>query len=236
MGTMAVPLMLAAASAGASAYNTRRTERRQDRALADKIRTQGRKQQEADARVNAALDTMARSNPAADRAAALSEYVAQLQANRGNLSALGGQAGRVSDAYTEAASDAALGVAADTNARAGLMATQDGSGRMREREGRGQSRLGTDIGLIRREAEGLAALDEMRIRNIRRNPWLDAAATVLGAMAGSGVGAKTAASGMAGAKHGIGNVSGIGTGLAGGTRYAPERRAVDPFAGYGRMR
>lgn len=201
MGAMAVPMLLSGASAAANVANTRRTERRQDRALADKTRRQGQKQREADARVNATLDTMARSRPHSDRAAALSEYVAQVAANRGNMAGAAGQAGRTSDAFADAASDAALGVAAETSERAGQMSIQDGAGRQREREGRDQVRLGGDIGLIRREADGLAYLDDMRIRNIRRNPWLDAAASVLGGMAASGVGVKSApgGSGMAGA-------------------------------------
>lgn len=237
MGVMAVPLMMAAASAATSAYNTRRTAKKQDRALAEKIRTQGRKQQEADARVNATLDGMKGSNPAAERAAALSEYVAQVRANNGGQSGLGTQAGRTSDAFTEAAADAALGVTQATDRLAGQMATQDGATRQRQREGREQVGLGTDIGMIRREADGLAYLDDMRINAIRRNPWLDAASAVMGAMAG-GMGAGAGAGGgMAGAANGLGNLAGIGAGLAGGSRYMPRPpvpiSAANPFGGYG---
>lgn len=234
---VAIPLALALGSAGVSAYNTRRTEKKKDRATAEKIRTQGRKQQEADARVNATLDKMAGSNPAGDRQAALSEYVAQVQANRGTAGAIGAQGGRVSGAYADAAADAALGVNAATAEQAGLMATQDGATRMRQREGSEQAGLGTDIGMIRREADGLAYLDDMRINSIRRNPWLDAASAVLGGMssagvgAGIGAGAKSAAAAKA---AGMGGTAGIGAGLAGGSRYAPMRVApVNPFARYG---
>lgn len=243
MGALAVPLLLAGGSAAASAYNTRRTEKKQDRALADKIRNQGRKQQEADAKVNATLDGMKGSNPAGDRAAALSEYVAQVQANKGNMNALGAQGGRTSDAYAQAASDAALGVASETADTAGLMATQDGATRMRVREGSDQARLGTDLGLVRREADGLAYLDDMRINSIRRNPWLDAASAVMGAMAGGMGGAGAgAASGATATSLGMGATGGIGAGLAGGSRYAPKRAAPItaanpfgkvPFGGYG---
>jgi len=235
MGVGAVPLLLAGASTAASAINTRRTERRQDRALADKIRNQGRKQREADARVNAEIDSMAGSSGRADRSAALSEYVAQVAANRNNMNALGEQRGNVSDAYAQAARDASLGAAAETDARAGLMAVQDGAGRMRDREARNQVRLGGDLGLIRREADGQAYLDDMRVRSIRRNPWLDAAAAVLGGMAASGIGAGTgAASGRVATALGMGSPAGIGAGLAGGTRYAPPPAVFDPFARYGR--
>ena len=231
---MGIELALLAAAAGASAYNTQRTARRQDRALANKIRTQGRKQQEADAKVNAELDTMRQSNPAQDRAATLAEYVNQVRANAGQMTALGRQAGNVSDAYAQAANDAALGVASETDARAGLMAVQDGVGRQRDREGRSMVGLGTELGLIRREADGLAYLDDLRISGIRRNPWLDAASQVLGGMAGSMGGKAGMDPTMAGAGSGLGNVSGIGAGLAGGTRYAPRPAIVDPFAAYGR--
>jgi hypothetical protein len=236
MGVMAVPMLFAAAAAGVSAYNTNRTEKKKDRALAEKIRTQGKKQQEADAKVNAALDGMAGSNPARDRASALSEYVAQVRANQGNVNTLGAQTGRVSDAYAQAANDAALGVNTEVADTAGLMATQDGATRQRQREGRDQARLGTDIGLVRREADGLAYLDDMRIAGIRRNPWLDAASAVLGAMGGGmGAGAGAGAAGsMAGASSGLGSVAGIGAGLAGGSRYAPKAGVADPFAKYGR--
>lgn len=236
MGQLAIPIMMSVAAAGVSAYNTNQTAKKQDRATAEKIRRQGQKQREADARVNASLDEAAASNAAGDRAAALNEYVAQVRANRGNMTALGNQAGRVSGAFEDAANDAAMGVAAETGDRAELMATQDGATRMRDRENRGQVRLGGDLGLIRREADGLAYLDDMRIRNIRRNPWLDFASAALGALAGAGAGgaAAGAGSGAAATGMGMGSTAGIGAGLAGGTRYLQAAQTSNPFAMYGR--
>jgi hypothetical protein len=232
---MGIELALMAAAAAASAYNTQRTAKKQDRALANKIRTQSRKQQEADSRVNAELDQMGRSSPAQDRAAALAEYVNQVRANAGRGTALGSQLGNVSNAYAKAADDAAMGVASDTSELAGLMATQDGVTRQRDREGRAMANLGTDLGLVRREADGLAYLDDLRINGIRRNPWIDAASQALSGLAGGmGAGAGRAAgsaSASAATRAGLGNVAGIGAGLAGGTRYGPQ--VNDPFARYG---
>ncbi|WP_287278531.1 hypothetical protein, partial [Ralstonia sp.] len=195
MGQLAIPLVMAAASAATSAVNTRRTERRQDRLMADGIREQARKQRQVDARINSELDGLTKSSAARDRADALSEYVAQIAGNRGNIAALGNQAGRVSDAYADAASDAALGVADETEARAGLMAIQDGSGRQRQGEGRAQTRLGGDIGLLSGEAGGLDRLNRMRVAGVRRNPWLDFASAALGALAGAGAGGAAAGAG-----------------------------------------
>lgn len=240
MGALAIPLMLAGGSAAASAINTRRTAKKQDRAAAEKIRNQGRKQQEADARVNATLDGLKASNPQAERAGALAEYVAQLRANNGGQSGLGTQVGRTSDAFADAAADAALGVSETTGRLAGQMATQDGATRQRQREGRDQVALGADIGMIRREADGQAFLDDMRINSIRRNPWLDFASAALGSLAGAGAasaaagGKSGALTGMAGAANGLGSLGGIGAGLGGGTRYLKAAQANNPFAMYGR--
>lgn len=237
MGALAVPLMFAAAAAGTSIYNTRQTEKRQDRALAEKIRQQSKKQQEADARIAETLTGLQGSNPAVERAQALADYVAQVRANAAGMGALGQQGGAVSDAYARAAEDAAMGVSDYIGGQAELMARQDAAGRQREREGRTVAGLGTNLGLIEREARGQAMLDDMRVNSIRRNPWLDAASAVLGAMAGGmGAGAAAPAGGAAGSglASGLGSTAGIGAGLAGGTRYAQRPAIVDPFAAYGR--
>lgn len=185
----AVPIGMAVAGAGAGAINTRRTARRQDRALADSIRNQRASQRQMDASIAQQLTDMQGSRQAGDRAAALSEYLAQLQAAAGGMAAPGVQVGRTSDDFQDAVQAAALGAAEAVNTRAGQMATQDATERMRTREASSQRRLAEELGLFEREARGQARLDQMRIEGIRRNPWLDAASGVLSGLASAGVGA-----------------------------------------------
>jgi len=189
MGVAAVPLLLAGGGQALSAINTNRTARRQDRAMADLINNQREHQRQAAGRINAGVDRLSASSPAADRAAALAEYIAQIRANQANVGGLGNQPGRTSSAFADAVGQALATAAGETEQRMGWMATQDAAGRQREREERDRVGLATDVGLIGRAARGQRNLDNMRASNIQRNPWLDAASQVMMGLAQGGVGA-----------------------------------------------
>lgn len=227
MGAFAVPLALAGGSAAASGINTRNTARRQDRALATRIRNQAQHQQQADARIADTLGMLAASNPQADRANALEQYVSILRANRGGFDDLGGPGGRVPRAFVEASTQAMADAHAGNMLRADQLAVQEAAGRMRDREATAQMRLASDLGMLARAARGRAGLDDMRARSIQRNPWLDALSQAMGGMAMSGVGARAPTPTMA-------QATGWGAPLPAGVRqpvnFAPHLR----FGGGGR--
>lgn len=177
MGTESVwvPLVVAAVSAGAQYYNTQQTAHRQDNALAQQIRDQAAQQREADARVTKTVQDTAASNPDAARASALDQYVTQLKRHQaaadGNLAMpVGG-----SDAFKADAAKAAMGVQDYGTKFADLMSRIDAPALQRQQEAFNFGDLGTDLTNIKRNAAGQDFLDELRLRSIRRNPWVDMA-------------------------------------------------------------
>lgn len=203
--TVAVGLALAAAGGAVSYSNTKRTERNTDNALFNQISTQRREQQKADAKVNEQVQELEASTSADEQAARQTEYMDNLRAKTGNLTAgltpaIGSAAFRA-----DAAGDAAdvTQYAADT---AGLMSRIDAANLQRQGESFGFGNLATDLNLIGREASGLNWLDELRVKRAsQRNAGLDALAAFLGGaggavagMGGSGGGTTgyTAPSGM----------------------------------------
>ena len=89
------------------------------------------------------------------------------------------------DAFREDAASAAGRVQAGAADSAGLLSRIDAPGLQRQGEAFSYGRLGTDLGLINREAKGQAFMDDLRLKAIRRNPWLDAASSLMGGAAGA---------------------------------------------------
>lgn len=206
----ALALGLAAAGTGLNAYNTYRTGRRQDDEAARGIRQQAMRQREADAKVAEEVDKMEGSNAAEKRAERLGQYMTQLARTRqtaeGGLTSLVGGEDFQSDL---AAARDDLGAYGGSTAN--LMAGIDAPGLQREGEGVRQSRLATALGLIGRESQGDAWINELRMRAIRRNPWMDAGGALLTGLGGSlPTGAASAASGAGGVASGA---TGLGAGL-----------------------
>ena len=174
---------LAAASAGTQYVNTEHTASRQDQAAAQAIRNQGQLQKKANADVNKAVAKVADSNSADARNGRLNDYMTQLRKNRSQVQAgsepiIGSQTFRTDAA--QAGNDANK-YAATT---AGLMASMDAPQIQRRNEGFDYGRLATDLALVGRQSRGQNFLDQLRLRNIRRNPELDLASGLMSAAAG----------------------------------------------------
>lgn len=178
-----VPLLLTAASGAATYVNTQNTAKRTDNALADQIRNQGRKQSEADAKVNAEVAALENSRSEEHRAKSLDSYMDTLRKGRGQLEA--GLTPTVgSDVFRADSADAAGDVQDFAADRAGLMARIDAPTDQRREEGFGYGRLGTDLDLIGREAAGLDWIDQLRVKRAsQRNAGLDALSALLGGAA-----------------------------------------------------
>lgn len=189
MGTgaeLAIPAIIAAVGAGASYANTKRTERKQDNALADKIRNQRRTQGEIDNKVNELVTKTGESDPKASITQAQQGYMQQLLAGKAQAnSGLGNVAG-ASDAYQKDSANAALGIANDGKDLASLFARIDAPAAQRRQEGTDAIRASQGIDMLRRNAGGDAYLDDLRLGAIRRNPLLDAVAAAASSYGQSG--------------------------------------------------
>ena len=205
MGTGAefiVPALLAAGSAGVSYYNGRQTAKRQDNVVAQQIRQQGVRQQEADRAIASAMQERATQGAESDRAAIGSQYLDQVRAAQANAQRGLGQVGAVSNAYQQDANNAALGIG-DYGARtADLMARIDAPTQQRQREGIADARTAMELDQIGRRSRSDDYLANLRLQGVQRNPWLDLASSAMGIGAGymAGTGQPSLAGIQAGAK------------------------------------
>lgn len=193
---MGTEVLMLAAAAALSYYNSDRTQKKQDAAAATQIQNQGRAQRAIDERVANQVASLEGSTAADERAQALQGYMDTLGKNRRVLNAgLSPEAGSI--AFRGDSAAAAGDVQDYATKAAGLMARIDGAGMQRQGEGFGYGHLATDTGVLARNAAGQSYLDELRLRRIKRNPWLDAASGVLSGMAGAGMntGAQTGGGG-----------------------------------------
>lgn len=201
MGAAAVPLIMAGVSAGANYYNTQQTTKRQDNELARQIMAQGQRQQAADKLVNDQVLRQSQSNPAEAQRKSLDEYLTQLQRTQGNATSGLRQAGAVSDRFGEDASAAGGDIAASGQQTAGILSRIDAPKMQRQEEGIQFGRLASDLDRVRAQSASDAYLGDLRLKSIRRNPWLDALAT----------GASAFASGYSGGSGLTGGASAGGT-------------------------
>lgn len=184
MGTEAlwVPLVLGAASAGATAYNSRRVANKQDATAAAGIRKQAENQRQANQRLQQTLEFAQQSKPDEVRDKARDQYLNILQSRAGQARASLAPRG-VSSAYDQearASSKASEDLASNF---AGLMARMDAPALQRQQEQFSYGNLGMDFDRIRGNVGGDEFLNRLQMAGIRRNPWLDAGAAVAGGVA-----------------------------------------------------
>jgi hypothetical protein len=192
MGAAALPLVALAVGTGAQVYNTNRTARKQDETLAAGIRQQAGEQRRADQRVSEAIGAIEQSSPADAIREARQGYQTAIQGTEGMARA--GQAiSGLSDEYDAASRDASRTASGNVSNIADLLSRIDAPLMQRQNEGFIASDLSTDLGVIRRKAQGQDQLARLRASQIRNNPWIDAFA---GAVQGYG---STLGGGTAGA-------------------------------------
>lgn len=180
-------IAMALAAAAASAYNTNRTLNKQDNQAAEGIRRQQRIQREADARVASELAKVKGSNPqdeaAANQAMMLEQIAgAQAKARRGLQ-----MTGATSADYRDAAGAASAGATDYASQIASLLAQTDAAQQQRQQEGFDRADLATDIGVIARRSRGDQFVNDLKVRGIRRNPWIDMAAQAASGYASGGM-------------------------------------------------
>jgi hypothetical protein len=195
-------LIVGALGAGASAYNTYNTARKQDNEVARQIRAQSQLQDQANQRVAQAITEQATSSPDDERQASLDSYLKQLSKTSGNATNGLNAVGAVSDRYTSDADAAAGDIASTGQTTADIMSRIDAPVRQRQNEGISFGRLASDIDRLGQKSASQDYIGQLRLNSIQRNPWLDAAATaasIYGMTGGlSGGGLMGASSGTAG--------------------------------------
>lgn len=200
-----IPYAVMALATAAQVQNQRSTLKKQDAQAAQGIRNQSAKQREADAVVDQQVQEISQSTAADERQEALGSYMDTLRRGRGmSESGLEGAIG--GDAFRADSAAAAQGVQQYGADNAALMARIDAPGMQRRNEAFGYGRTATDLSLLGRESAGQAFIDELRLRAIQKNPWVDAAAGV----------AMGAAQGMTGAQSGAGGATKTGANRKGG--------------------
>lgn len=172
-----VSAAVAIAAATADYENNRQVARKQDNELAANLRNQAALQQQENVKTNQLIQKTAQSTPDAAKGDLLGKFMAQIKADGGNATRPLGQAGAVSNAYTKAANDAALGVSDYGTTNANLLSAIDAPAIQRQAEAANLSRYGTQLNDLKRQSSAAEFLSQMRLQSIRPNPWLSAVAT-----------------------------------------------------------
>jgi len=180
-----VATAIAIIGAGVNYHNTEQTKKRQDNELGLQIQQRAARQDEADKEVMKTVAERAANSGDSARSSMLDQYMNQVRAAQGSATTGLRQVGGVSDAYRQAANDAALGISDYAGDTASLMSRIDAPVRQRQGEAQQNAQLSTALSLIGNRSAGQDFLSNLRLQGIRRNPGLDAFVQVANAYAGS---------------------------------------------------
>jgi hypothetical protein len=191
MGTEAawVPLVISALGTGATAYSAREQAKDADQVAAQGIRQQASRQREADEQVSAEVGALEKSSPEAARQQATEAFMGQLRRTRGQAVS-GGPTGASSGRYNADLDEAGSDVQNFGSKVASTMARINAPGLQRQAEGQGFARLASNLSTVGRNSGGDAFLNQLRLRGVGKNPWLEGGGQIL-----TGVGNGMAASG-----------------------------------------
>ncbi len=179
-----LPVALALGSAGLSWWNQEQLAEKQDRQAARTITNQAAEQRKADAKLADLVKNLGASNQEDERAQQQQSYLDTLRLGAAS-SGVQPVMGNVSDAYRAGTAAANEDVASFGADRAGLLARMDAPQLQRMNEGILFSNAVTDLGQIKRGASGQAYLDDLRLKSMRANPWVDALSQAGTAYAGN---------------------------------------------------
>lgn len=185
----AIPYIAAALGTAATIYNTNRTAKKQDAALAQGIAQKAATQRKADQKIAAAVEQLGVSSPAAERQQTMAAFQDALRGTE-QQAAAGQTLGGLSKAYDEATQAGSSRANQYVQGVAKALSAIDAAGLQRQREGFGTADLSTNLRILGREQEGQDFLSRLKAQSIRRNPWIDAfagAAKAYGSGAGGNV-------------------------------------------------
>jgi len=187
IATTTVLAMAALAAAGASAYNTQQTAKKADNIAAQGIRKQSENQRRVNAKLQETIGKTAESNSEDAKRAANDSYINQVQ-NKLATGTAGLAKRGISQQFDEMAGQAS-GQASDYAGKiASLLSRIDAGTMQRQAEGNMMGDFQFDVGPEASNIQGDAFLNDMALRNVRRNPYIDFAASALGSYSRSGTG------------------------------------------------
>lgn len=180
-----IGLILSAAGTATGAANQQRALRKQDRAAAQGLRSQGELQRQAANRATSELQDFSRSGPEGEQAASLDAYMNALRASQPSTEGSLPGVAMANPRYAEDVADSRQRVGADSAARAGRASVIDAAGMQRLREGQGIGRASAEIGELGRQSNAEDYLTRLRVAGIQPNPWVGAAGQIMQGVGGA---------------------------------------------------
>lgn len=213
----AIALALMAASTAATAYNAKQTGDKADNQAASGIRQQAANQAEVNSRLNKTIGDVGKSTLAPVRDATTKNYLNQVQTSLAQANAGLNQRG-ISQQFDEMAGGAANDAKDYGDNAAKLLGTIDAAGMQRQNEGNQFGKLGQDLSIMEGNIKGDAFLNEMKMRGIKRNPYIDLAAGLMSSGAGA---AASSGTGTYGGQTGFNSSADLGTAANGSSNIYP---------------
>jgi hypothetical protein len=190
-------MVLAGIAAAASAYNTDQTAKHADHVAADGIRRNSALQEDTNKRLNKTISDARKSTPDDERKTAQAQYLQTVRSQLGQANS-GLAAKGLSSQFDQLAGQEAGQTKDFGDTLSGLMARMDAPVLQRQREGNTYGNLGMDMTRIGSDMSGNDFLTRLRASNVRRNPWIDlAASSINGAASNYGGGSSGGGSGAA---------------------------------------
>lgn len=189
-----VATAFAVAAALGTAYNTDQTAKRQDQNAARGIQNQAKVQQDANRRILQTVSDAKKSTSDDERRKANENYLQTVRAKLG--SANQGLAARgISKQFDELAGGEAAANDDFGQVLSGLMARMDAPLQQRRNESASYGNLGMDLTRLGSNSSAEDFLTRLRQQSIRRDPWIDFAASAANGYAANYTGGGTGTSG-----------------------------------------
>jgi hypothetical protein len=177
---VAVPLVLSALSAGASAYNTRKVQNEQSDIAAQGMLAQRNNQQEADAQVAEGVGQLERSSPEAAQKEATDAFLSQLRRSRDQAV---GESGIGGDEFKSDMGQVQKDVTDYGVRNADVQGRINAPGLQRQQEGVTMGRVASNLNRIGRASNADQFLTQLRMGSVQANPWVNAGAQIGGGVA-----------------------------------------------------
>jgi len=166
--------VVAGAGQGIMALNDYLTSQDVDKAMGRSIADRGRFQDKIDERLMGEIGSLRALSPEEERASAMNDFVMRLRSARASQPTSYGARGTVSDREAAGLKELSSDLGVFGNREADITARIDSQRRMREKEGLGLSRAGSDVRLLGNQMSSMDFLNQLRLaRKSRKNPWLD---------------------------------------------------------------
>jgi hypothetical protein len=206
-------------------YNQNQAANKQDAALAAGYRQQGQLQGQANQATQKLISQYQNSSAKPYQQQAVGQFLQAVNANAGDATQPLNQVGATSDAYKQAAKNAALGISTYGKTNANLMGAMDAPQMQRQALTGDQLAYGSQVGNIEQQSRTAQFLAQLKAQSIQPNPWLTGLSGLMTSFGGA------AASGAAlRGLNSVGSASAAGSG-AGSTLTGSDGLTYNlPFA------